>query len=225
MNKQYQELTKELLLKRINQFFYRFKNVKFIPIIFSKKYLKYFLDLFNLLINRNIIKSSSEIIDASDTSKKNLININKYIFENIILFPIELSNILNQDEYNIIFNQDIFNKLTKSISIYNIENLLPINYDINQIGKMFKLNRINNTLTELEKSSNNVIFEENSNINIYKINCENLKLIIKKNQKKFKFIGLDEENRTFNVHIFDSEDTLKKYKLENNNNEENCIVL
>ena len=225
LNKQYQELTKELLLKRINQFFYRFKNVKFIPIIFSKKYLKYFLDLFNLLINRNIIKSSSEIIDASDTSKKNLININKYIFENIILFPIELSNILNQDEYNIIFNQDIFNKLTKSISIYNIENLLPINYDINQIGKMFKLNRINNTLTELEKSSNNVIFEENSNINIYKINCENLKLIIKKNQKKFKFIGLDEENRTFNVHIFDSEDTLKKYKLENNNNEENCIVL
>ena len=103
--------------------------------------------------------------------------------------------------------------------------MLPINYDVNQIGKMFKLNRINNTLTELEKSSNNVIFEENSNINIYKINCENLKLIIKKNQKKFKFIGLDEENRTFNVHIFDSEDTLKKYKLENNNNEENCIVL
>ena len=47
---------------------------------------------------------------------------------------------------------------------------------------------------------------------------------MKRNLKRLKFIGIDEENRTFNVHIFDSEDSLKKYKLENSNIEENCIV-
>ena len=52
IHKQNKELTKEILIKRINQFFYSFKNTKFIPIIFNKKYYQYFLDLFNALINR-----------------------------------------------------------------------------------------------------------------------------------------------------------------------------
>ena len=217
IHKQYKELTKELLIKRINQFFYSFKNVKFIPIIFNKKYLNYFLYLFNALINRSPRKDSKEIKNVSN-------NINKQIFGNIILFPINLSNILNQNEYNIYFNEEIFKNLTKSLSIYNIENLVQINYDINQIGKMFKLRRIKDTLIQLEISSNKTIYEENNNIIIYKINFENLKLIIKRNLKKVKFIGIDKENRTFNVHIFDSEDTLKKFKLENSNTEENCII-
>ena len=225
INKQYKELTKELLIKRINQFFYTFKNSNFLPIIFSKKYFQYFLDLFNALINRNLKKSSKEINNNNpNTPKKNLINSNNQIFKNIILFPINLSNIFNQDEFNIYFNQELFNNLTKSISIYNIEDLVKINYDKNQIGKMFKLSRIKNNLIELEKSSNKVIFEGNNNVIINKIKYKNLNLIMKRNLKRLKFIGIDEENRTFNVHIFDSEDSLKKYKLENSNIEENCIV-
>ena len=109
-------------------------------------------------------------------------------------------------------------------AIYYIENSDINNYDINQIGKMFKLNRINNTLSDIEKKSNKNKLEGKNNIVIYNINSKNFNFLIKKNQKKVKFIGIDEEDRTFNIHIFDSEDSLKKYNLENNNKDENCII-
>ena len=222
LNKSNQELTKELIIKRIVKFFYGFKNAKFIPIIFSKKYFQYFLELFKELITKIQKKNPKENKESSSSSKKNLININKYIFSNIILFPINKENVFNQNELIGYLNKDKLNSLTKTISIYQIENFDTNNYDINQIGKIFKLNRINDTLSDIEKQSNKL--EGNNNVIIFNINSKNFDLILKKNIKKVKFIGIDEEDRTFNIHIFDSEDSLKKYSLENNINDENCFV-
>ena len=129
---------------------------------------------------------------------------------------------LDSNEINNFLNKDILTNLTKKISFFQIDENEIINYKINQIGKMFKLSRIKDTLKDIQKISNIIYFEDNNNIIIYIININRLKLIIKKNQKKVKFIGIDEEDRTLNVHIFNSEDSIKKFKLENNNNE-NCI--
>ena len=87
---------------------------------------------------------------------------------------------------------------------------------------MFKLSRLKDTLKDIQKISNTIYLEVNNNIIIYIININRLKSLIKRNQKKVKFIGIDEKDRTLNVHIFNSEDSIKKFKLENYNNE-NCI--
>ena len=224
LNKSNQELTKELLTKRIVKFFYGFKNAKFIPIIFCKKYFQYFLELFNELITKIQKKSPKENQESSSSSKKNLINLNKFIFSNIILFPINKENSFNQNELIDYSNKDKLNNLTKTISICQIENFDIDNYDMNQIGKIFKLNRINDTLPDIEKKSIKNKLVGNNNVIIYNINSKDFNFLIKKNIKKVKFIGIDEEDRTFNIHIFDSEDSLKKYSLENKNNDENCTI-
>ena len=200
LNKSSKELTKELLIKRIIQFFNRFRSSKFIPIIFNNKYFQYFLELFN--------------------------NLNKVLFENIIFYPINNINLFSSDEINNnILNSIILKTISKKIFIYQIDNNDPINYTINKIGKMFKLSRIGSSLSELEKSSNITPFQGSKIIFICYINSKNLKLLIKKNQKKVKFIGVDDEDRSLNVHVFNYKDTLKKYKLENeNDNKENCTI-
>ena len=223
LNKSHQELKKELLIKRIIKFFYRFKNSEFIPIIFGKKYFKYFLDFFKELTSKSPAKNSTDI-SASSLSSKKSINANKKIFSNIIYYPINNNDLFNSDELNFFLNKDILNNLTKTISIYQLENINDINYNINQIGKMFKINRIKDTLIDLEKISKANYFEGNKNIIVYKISFNYIKKLIKKNQKKVKFVGIDEEDRTLNVHIFNSEDSLMKYKLENYYNDVNCIV-
>ena len=221
LNKQTQELTKELLIKRIIKFFNKFKEAKFIPIILNKKYLKYFLDIFETLNSKFQKRDSKNINDSSASSKKNP-NHNKQIFSNIIFYPLNNQEKLDSNEINIFLNKYILNNLTEKISIYQIDENEIINYKINQIGKMFKLSRLKDTLKDIQKISNTIYLEENNNIIIYIININRLKSLIKRNQKKVKFIGIDEKDRTLNVHIFNSEDSIKKFKLENYNNE-NCI--
>ena len=147
------------------------------------------------------------------------------LFENIIFYPINNINLFSSDEINNnILNSIILKTISKKIFIYQIDNNDPINYTINKIGKMFKLSRIGSSLSELEKSSNITPFQGSKIIFICYINSKNLKLLIKKNQKKVKFIGLDEGNRSLNVQIFSSQDRLNKFGLDNNNNDENCII-
>ena len=226
LNKLSQELTKELLIKRIIQFFYRFKDAEFIPIIFNKKYFNRFLDFFEILISKFQKKNSKDNNESPLSSKKSLININKHIFSNIIFYPLNIMDKFDSNEINNFLNKDIFYNLTKKISLYQIGSKEGINYNLNQIGKMFKLKRVKGTLTEIEKIvSNAVAFEGNNDIIIYRININNLKMLIKRNLKKVKFKGINEENKTFNVHIFNSEDNLKKFRLENiNNDNENCLI-
>ena len=227
LNKLSQELTKELLIKRIIQFFYRFKDAEFIPIIFNKKYFNHFLDFFEALISKFQKKNSKDNNESPLSSKKSLININKHIFSNIIFYPLNIMDKFDSNEINNFLNKDIFYNLTKKISLYQIcSKEAIINYNLNQIGKMFKLKRVKGTLTEIEKIvSNAVAFEGNNDIIIYRININNLKTLIKRNLKKVKFKGINEENKTFNVHIFNSEDNLKKFRLENiNNDNENCFI-
>ena len=89
---------------------------------------------------------------------------------------------------------------------------------------MFKLRRIIDTITELGKIAN--INIENENIIIYNINSDNLNNLIKKNQKKVKFIGIDKENRTMNVLVFNGDDILVNFKNEKNNDSfnDNCSI-
>ena len=223
LNKSSKELTKELIIKRIIQFFNRFRSSKFIPIIFNNKYFQYFLELFNILGNKLTQKN---INNSLDSPKKNNNNLNKVLFENIIFYPINNINLFSSDEINNnILNSIILKTISKKIFIYQIDNNDPINYTINKIGKMFKLSRIGSSLSELEKSSNITPFQGSKIIFICYINSKNLKLLIKKNQKKVKFIGVDDEDRSLNVHVFNYKDTLKKYKLENeNDNKENCTI-
>ena len=223
INKPIKELTKELLIKRITQFFYRFKTAKYIPIIFNKKYFLYFLEFFKPLITKIQQKNSIDINDSLSTSKK-IINVNKHIFENLILYPLDNQSIIDLDELNNILNKGILNNLTKSVSLYSIEENNKIKYDINQIGKMFKLRRIKDTLSDIENISKKNDYDENKMLNAYTITANDLIKLIKKNQKKVKFIGLDEGNRSLNVHIFSSQDRLNKFGLDNNNNDENCII-
>ena len=89
---------------------------------------------------------------------------------------------------------------------------------------MFKLRRIKDTLSDIEKISKTNDHDENKMLNAYTITANDLIKLIKKNQKKVKFIGLDEGNRSLNVHIFSSQDRLNKFGLDHNNNDENCII-
>ena len=212
------ELTKEFLIKKIITFFYRFRNSKFIPIIFNKKYFLYFLNCFESIINK--IKKNTSNNVAESLKIQNEINQNKYIFENIIFFPIKNKDIF----YNIsndLLENGIFINLTKNISIFKIEK--EISYNINQVCKMFKFHRILDTISELGKISIINIDDKNNNIIIYKITKENLNILIRKNLKKVKFIGINKENKTTSIHLFNSNDILIKFKDENNINN-NCLI-
>ena len=209
LSKSFNDLNKDILIKRIIKFFHRFKNSELIPIIFNKKYFIYFLNIFDSIINK--IKKSNP--SGNNTSRKN--NNNKehhQIFENIILYPINKFNVF--DDVTNLLNDNIFNNLTIKISIFKIGNEYEIPYNINQVGKMFKFHRLVDTVNELEKISNlNNHVEEK--IIIHKINPENLKILLKKNQKKVKFIGIDKDNRAMNVHVFNGNDIVTNYKDDN----------
>ena len=219
LSKSYKELTKELLIRRIIKFFYRFRNSILTPVIFNKKYFSYFLNFFEPIINKlqkTISQESNKSIEQND-------NKNQQIFQNLILFPINNGNMFD-DIKDSLSNQGIFNNLVKNISIFKFDNKNEISYNISQIGKMFKFHRIIDTINELGKISD--INIENGNIIIYNINSENLINLIKKNQKKVKFIGIDKENRTMNVHVFNGNDLVTKIKNDKNNDSfnNNCFI-
>ena len=220
LSKSYKELTKELLIRRIIKFFYRFRNSILTPVIFNKKYFSYFLNFFEPIINK-LQKTTSQ--ESNKSLIKQNDGKNQQIFQNLIFFPINNNNTFD-DIKDSLSNQGIFNNLVKNISIFKIDNKNEISYNISQIGIMFKFHRIIDTITELGKISD--INIENGNIIIYNINSENLINLIKKNQKKVKFIGIDKENRTMNVLVFNGNDLVTKIKTDKNidsfNN--NCFI-
>ena len=215
------ELTKEIIIKNINKFFYRFRSSKLTPIIFNKKYLLYFIKFFDIIINE--LKKSNNKNTVDTLLKQNEINQNKLIFENIILFQINSQNNYN-DILKEITKDGVFNYLTKNISIFKIEN--EIHYNINQIGKMFKFNRILDTILELGKISIININEDNNQIIIYKLNVENFNNLLKKILKKVKFIGINKSNKTMNIHLFKSNDIVVKFKDEKSciNINNDCLI-
>ena len=204
LSKSFNDLSKDILIKRIIKFFHRFKNSELIPIIFNKKYFIYFLKVFDSIINK-IRKSNTS---GNNTSRKE----HHQIFKNIILYPINELNVF--DDITNLLNENIFNNLTIKISIFKIGNEYEIPYNINQVGKMFKFHRLVDTVNELEKISNLNNHDE-TKIIIHKINPENLKILLKKNQKKVKFIGIDKDDRPKNVQVFNGNDIITNYKDEN----------
>ena len=208
LSKPFNDLSKDILIKRIIKFFHRFKNSELVPIIFNKKYFIYFLKVFDSIINR-IRKSNTS---GNNTSRKNNNKEKHQIFKKIILYPINELNVF--DDVTNLLNENIFNNLTINISIFKIENENEIPYNINQVGKMFKFHRLVDTVNELEKISNLNNHDE-TKIIIHKINPENLKMLLKKNQKKVKFIGIDKDDRSMNVQIFNGNDIITNYKDEN----------
>ena len=208
LSKSFNDLNKEILIKRIIKFFHRFKNSELIPIIFNKKYFIYFLNIFDSIINK-IRKPNSS---GNNTSRKNNNKEYHQIFKNIILYPINELNVF--DDVTNLLNDNIFINLSIKISIFKIGNENEIPYNINQVGKMFKFHRLENTVNELEKISN-LNNKDETKIIINKINPENLKLLLKKNQKKVKFIGIDKDNRAMNVHVFNGNDIIANYKNGN----------
>ena len=214
------ELTKEIIIKNLNKFLYRFRNSNLTPIIFSKKYFLYFLNFFDKIINKPNRSNSKNLGDS--LIKQNENTPNKYIFENILFFPLDKKDI-TYDISNDLIDEGIFNNLTKNLSIFKIEKEIP--YNINQVGKMFKFHRIFDTISELGKISILNISMKNNNIIIYNVNIDNLNSLVRKNLKKVKFIGINRQNKTLSIHVYDSNDILVKCKTNKNSiNNNDCIV-
>ena len=221
LSKSNKEITKEIIIKRIIKFFDRFKSSKLTPIIFNKKYLLYFLNFFDKIIKKmnksNSRDTNNSLINPNDNDKQ--------IFDNIIFFPINY-NILNNNISEEFSDNGIFNNLTKNVSIFQIVNdTTDIKYNINQVGKLFKIGKIMDTITELGKISTLNMYDKNNNIIIYKVDIQNLNNLLKKNQKRVKFVGINKDNKTSNIHVFNGNEILIKYKEEkNSNNNNNCLI-
>ena len=213
------ELGKEIIIRNLNKFLYRFRNSNLTPIIFSKKYFLYFLYFFDKIINK-LNKSNSKNIGESLT-KQNENTHYKYIFENVIFFPLD-KNDISYDITNDLTEEGIFNNLTRNISVFKIEK--EISYNKNQIGKMFKFHRIVDTISELGKIATLNININNSNVIIYEIYVNNLNNLVRKNLKKVKFIGINKQNKTMNIHVYNSNDILVKGKTDKNCINNDCLI-
>ena len=153
------QINKAILSKRILKFFNRFKTSNFTPVIIESKYFFKFLNFFEKIINKK---------DSSST----------HFFQNVILI---LEN--DDNEYNEILDKInkeaiIFKSFVKKIHIFKLGNINKHNKNV--IGRMFKFNRIMNTMKELYNNSEK---QEEENIVIYNIDDKILDGIIKKMSK------------------------------------------
>ena len=165
------QINKQIISKKINKFFNKFKSSEFIPIIFDSNYLFILLDFFEKISNK----------------KENTQN----FFKNLILI------LFNKEEEF----KEIMNKITNEKRLFNnfVEKIHIFNYDSNEnkynkniIGRIFKFNRIKNTMNILYENSEKKE-ENNGNIIIYKIDEKVINEIIKKNNK-FNIGNIIEEN-------------------------------
>ena len=165
------QINKQIISKKINKFFNKFKSSEFIPIIFDSNYLFILLDFFEKISNK----------------KENTQN----FFKNLILI------LFNKEEEF----KEIMNKITNEKRLFNnfVEKIHIFNYDSNEnkynkniIGRIFKFNRIKNTMNILYENSEKKE-ENNGNIIIYKIDEKVINDIIKKNNK-FNIGNIIEEN-------------------------------
>ena len=186
LSKKNEKETSDGISKKIIKFLIRFKSSKFVPFIFDIKYYNKFLIFFNKIINK---KESVQTSSNKETIKNQL-------FENIVLFPLKEQNneiINNKVIKELLENKNIFINLFSKIHIFKF---ISNKYSKNQIGKLFKFNRIINSMNEIGKKSK-IIKENNDSILIYEIDEELLNNIIKINKKKIKLI--DNENNNKNL--------------------------
>ena len=194
LSKKNQNETKEALTKKIIRFLNRFKSSKFIPIIFNEKYFYKFLLFFAKIINK---KESKEEIKTQ-------------FFENVIFFPLETGNkdyTIEQIKKKLFEDKNIFINLIKNIHIFKLN---TSKYSKNEIGKLFKYNRITNTMEEFGTKCKNII-KDNENVLIYEIDDELLDEVYKKNKKKIKLIEGEKNNNNNGENL-------------KNNNEKECFI-
>ena len=175
LSKKGQEESKETITRKILKFFVRFKTSKFIPIIFSEKYFSKFIPFFQRIINKKEQKLNSSFKESTKGQ----------LFENVILFPLESQDNLRDKISKILSDQtNILINLIQNIYLFDVK---TNKYTKNKIGKLFKYNRINDSMKELG-SKPKIINENIDNFFIYEINDEILDDLFKKNKKKGKLI-------------------------------------
>ena len=197
LSKKSQQETIETINRKIIKFFVKFRTSKFIPIIFSEKYFDKFILFFNKIIN----KKESNISSNRENEKSQL-------FENVVLFPLDNSNINISDKIIAIFDKDK-NILKNLISNFYLFKLNTNKHSKNQIGKLFKYNRIINTMNEFGNKSK--IIKNNDSFFIYEINDEILDEIIKINKKKIQLFEKDNNDK-------------KKEEIKNDDSMKECII-
>ena len=195
LSKKDQQETKEAISRKLLKFFARFKTSKFIPIIFSEKYFNKFLLFFQKIINKKEQKLGSSFRESSKG----------HYFENAILFPLEpvdnLSNKISKilsDEKNILIN------LIKNIYLFNVK---TNKYSKNKIGKLFKYNKIKDSMKEFG-SKPKIINENIDNFFSYEINDEILDEVFKKYKKKSKLVEKTNPNNEENKNDISKEECL-----------------
>ena len=187
LSKKNQSETKDTIARKIQKFFTRFKSSKYIPIIFNEKYFYKFIQFFIKIIYRK----------NSNVSISNKEEIKKQLFENIVFFNLDCCNedkLIDGIKNKINEDKNIFVNLFKKIHIFKINCNNDNKYSKNLIGKLFKYNRIINTMKEFNIKAKN-INKDDENILIYEVEQETLDEIIKKNKKK---IILSEEDKNKN---------------------------
>ena len=174
-----QPVSKLSFSKSILKFFKRFKYSKFTPIFFNEKYFKYFLNFFD-----NIIKK---------------IKLEKQLFSDIVFFPL-INNFNENDTIKYLNNnKDIFNNLFERIHIFKINSIKHENLSKTSFGKLFKFNRVENTMEEFGSNIKPIITNENR-ILLYNVKDDLMKGIIKKNRKKSNLEDLIKEGSYVNVN-------------------------
>ena len=173
LSKKNEQDTKKTILKKIIKFFQRNKSSKFVPLIFSEKHFEKFINFFNPIIHKK------------ESSQSHREDIQNHLFPDVILFPLENQN--KEDFINktnqILEEKNIFKNLFKTIHIFIINST---KYSKSQIGKLFKYNRVINTMKEFGKKAKISSNEKNKNIIIYEVDEELLDNIIKINKKRMK---------------------------------------
>ena len=185
----------ETIIRKIIKFFVKFKSSEFIPIIFSEKYFEKFILFFNKIIN----KKESNLSTHRENEKNQL-------FENVVLFPLDNSNINITDKIQKIFSEDK-NILKNLISNFYLFKVNINKYSKNQMGKLFKFNRIINTMDEFGSKSK--IIKNNDHFYIYEISNELLDDIIKINKKKIQLFE-KENNDDKNKEEIKKDDSIKE---------------
>ena len=191
-----QSETKDTISRKIQKFFLKCKLSRFIPIIFNEKYFYKFIQFFNKIIYR---KYSNPSISKKEETKTQL-------FEDVIFFNLDCSNddkLIEGIKNKINEEKNILVNLLKKIHIFKINLKENNKYSRNQIGKLFKYNRIVNTIKEFSTTTENINKDE-EHIFIYMISQEVLDEIIKKNKKK---MILSKENKSKDEKELKNEDT------------------
>ena len=195
LSKKNENETKDTISRKIQKFFVKCKLSRFVPIIFNEKYFYKFIQFFNRIIYRKY----------SNPSISNKEEIKAQLFENVVFINVDCSNedkIVEGIKNKINEEKNILVNLLKKIHIFNIKINENNKYSKNQIGKLFKYERIVNTMKEFNTKAVN-INKDNENILIYEISQEVLDEIIKKNKKK---LILSEEKKPINEKELKSED-------------------